>query len=107
MATLYQEDLAYIQACGFGDFARGGAAEIVRVLRSGTIPVRRVVEVGCGAGPLTAVLVDAGFQVTGIDVSEELLGLAREQCPAAQFIHSSIYDREIPACDAIVAIGSL
>ena len=77
MGNLYQEDLAYIQACGFGDFAHGSAEEIVRVLGSGMIPVRRVVDVGCGAGPLTAVLVIAGFQVTGIDVSEELLRLAR------------------------------
>ena len=105
MGNLYQEDLAYIQACGFGDFAHGSAEEIVRVLGSGMIPVRRVVDVGCGAGPLTAVLVIAGFQVTGIDVSEELLRLARAACPAAQFIQASIFDQEIPPCDAIVAIG--
>lgn len=105
MSALYQQDLAYIQAYGFRDFARGAAAEIVRVLRSGTIPVRRILEVGCGAGPLTTILVDAGFAVTGIDLSSELLSLARTVCPGAQFIHGSIYEHALPACDAIVAIG--
>ena len=80
MASFYQEDLAYIQATGFADFARSAAPEILGILRSGTIPVRRVFEVGCGAGPLTVVLVDAGFQVIGIDVSGDLLRLARTAC---------------------------
>jgi len=105
MVSLYREDVAHIQAVGFGDFARSAAPEILRVLRSGAIPVRRVVEVGCGAGPLTAVLVSAGFEVTAIDVSGELLRLARAASPVAEFVEGSIYDVEIPACDAILAIG--
>lgn len=105
MASFYQEDLAYIQATGFADFARSAAPEILGILRSGTIPVRRIFEVGCGAGPLTVVLVDAGFQVIGIDVSGDLLRLARIACAAADFIEGSIYDQRIPACDAIVAVG--
>ena len=105
MGSLYHEDLAYIQAAGFGEFARSAAPEILRRLRSAANPVRRIVEVGCGAGPLTAVLVDAGFQVTGIDLSPELIRHARVACPAAEFIQGSIYDLKIPACDAILAVG--
>jgi len=101
----YREDLAYIQAAGFGEFAREVAREIVRLLRSAAIPVRRIVEVGCGAGPLTAALLDAGFEVTGIDVSAQLLRIAQNECPKARFIHGSIYDQAIPACDAILATG--
>jgi hypothetical protein len=48
----YQEDLAYIQSVGFGDLARGAAPEILRRLRAAHCPVRRIVDVGCGAGPL-------------------------------------------------------
>lgn len=104
MSSLYQPDLAFIQASGFADFARGAAPEIVRQLSSaGT--VRRVVDVGCGAGPLTAALAHAGFEVTGIDVSTELLRFARAVCPSAHFIPGSIYDQRIPACDAILAVG--
>jgi hypothetical protein len=49
--------------------------------------------------------VDAGFEVTGIDVSPELLRIARTACPEAKFLLGSIYTQEIPSCDAIVAIG--
>ena len=105
MDSFYQEDLAFIQSTGFADFARSAAPEILRVLRTSTIPVQRVVDVGCGAGPLTAVLADAGFQMTGIDVSGDLLRLARTACAAADYIEGTIYDQSIPACDAIVAVG--
>jgi SAM-dependent methyltransferase len=105
MNDLYQQDLAYIQAAGFGDFARSAAPEIVRRLRAASTPVQRVVEVGCGAGPLTAILMDAGFDVTGIDVSVDLVKIARAVCPGAKFRVGSIYAQEIPQCDAIVGVG--
>ena len=105
MQPLYGQDLAYIQAVAFGDLARGAAAEIVRRLRSASIPIRRVVDVGCGAGPLTAALLEAGFELTGIDISAELLRIARVSVPEASFLHGSIYEVEIPTCEAVMAIG--
>jgi ubiquinone/menaquinone biosynthesis C-methylase UbiE len=46
----------------------------------------RVLEVGCGAGPLTAWLVDHGAIVTAMDVSSSMLALARQQVgPGASF----------------------
>lgn len=103
--SLYQQDLAYIHAVGFSALAREAAPEIVRRLRAARCQVRRVVDVGCGAGPLTQALVEAGFEVTGIDCSAELLDMARAAAPTARFIHASIYDTEIPSCEAIVAVG--
>ena len=105
MHDLYQQDLAYIQATGYGDFARNAAPAVVRMVLEASIPVHRIVEVGCGAGPLTKTLVDAGFDVTGIDVSPELVHIAQIACPRARFRVGSIYAQEIPACEAIVAIG--
>jgi SAM-dependent methyltransferase len=105
MNDLYQQDLAYIQGAGFGDFARSVAPELVRILRAASIPVRRVIDVGCGAGPLTTILVDEGFDVTGIDVSTELLRIARTACPGGRFQVGAIYTQELPPCEAIVAIG--
>jgi len=102
---LYQQDLAYIQAAAYGGQARGAAPEVVRRLRNAAIAVRRVVEVGCGAGPLTEALTAAGFEVTGIDPSADLLAIARTVAPAARLVSASIYDAEIPACEAIVALG--
>ena len=102
---IYQEDLAYIQSAGFGGMAREAAPEIVRLLRDASVRVRRVVDVGCGAGPMTRALVDAGFEVTGIDTSAELLAIAQADVPEARFIHGSVYGVEMPPCEAIVALG--
>jgi len=105
MESLYRRDLAYIQAEAFENLARGAAEEIVRRLKSSRAPVRRVLDVGCGAGPLAKMLADAGFDVTGIDPSAELLKLARANVPQARFIHISAYDVEVRNYDAIVAVA--
>jgi len=105
MESMYRRDLAYIQAVGFGSLAAGSAAHIVRILKSAGTRIRRVVDVGCGAGVLTKALVEAGFEVTGIDVSAELLEIARAANPAARFLNASAYDVEIPACEAVIAFG--
>lgn len=43
----------------------------------GDVAGRRVLEVGCGSGPLTAWLLDHGAEVTAVDASMEMLDLAR------------------------------
>ncbi|MDQ3643071.1 MAG: class I SAM-dependent methyltransferase [Actinomycetota bacterium] len=45
----------------------------------GEVEGRRVLEVGCGAGPLTAWLIDHGAVVTAMDVSPAMMRLARER----------------------------
>lgn len=46
---------------------------------------RRALDAGCGAGrPLTRHLVEAGFAVTGIDLSAGMLELARQAVPEAR-----------------------
>ena len=43
-----------------------------------TIPNPRILDVGCGGGILSAALARAGAQVTGLDVSEALIMVARQ-----------------------------
>ena len=105
MQPLYQGDLAYVHAVAFETLANGAAGEIVRRLRSSGAPIRRVMDVGCGAGALTKALVDAGFDVTGVDTSVELLKLANARVPTAHFVHASVYDVQIRDYDAVVALG--
>jgi SAM-dependent methyltransferase len=48
-------------------------------------------DVGCGSGGrIVAALLDAGFQVTGIDVSEAMIEYARKRHPDSDFIHGDI-----------------
>jgi SAM-dependent methyltransferase len=105
MTPFYNRDLAYIQAAAFGKLAQSAAPEIIRRLESASVQIRRVVDGGCGAGPLTAALANAGFQVTGIDTSAELLSIARTAVSKAHFLHRSVYKVQIPSCEAIVALG--
>jgi ubiquinone/menaquinone biosynthesis C-methylase UbiE len=51
----------------------------------------KVLDVGCGAGvPVAKFLVEAGFEVVGIDFSEKMLKLARKNVPQATFIRKNM-----------------
>jgi SAM-dependent methyltransferase len=103
MVRLYDEDLAFIQASGFGELATAAAAAIIPTLRARG--ARRVVDVGCGAGVSTKALVDAGFDTLAIEPSAALLDIARRTAPSARFEQASAYDCTLDACDAILSIG--
>jgi SAM-dependent methyltransferase len=45
----------------------------------------RALDVGCGTGPISAVLVERGYTTLGIDVSETAVKLARARVPGATF----------------------
>lgn len=50
-------------------------------------PGAAVLDLGCGAGVATAHLDRAGFFVTALDASAELLAVARRLTPGATFVH--------------------
>jgi trans-aconitate methyltransferase len=46
-----------------------------------------ILDVGCGAGmPIARYLIDRGFSVVGIDASEAMLEIAKQQVPEARFV---------------------
>jgi ubiquinone/menaquinone biosynthesis C-methylase UbiE len=52
-----------------------------------------VLDLGCGAGiPVTKLLIDYGFNVIGIDFSENMLNLAIKNVPEARFIKKNMTD---------------
>lgn len=51
----------------------------------------KVLDVGCGAGvPVAKFLVEAGFEVVGIDFSEKMLKLARKNVPQGTFVRMNM-----------------
>jgi SAM-dependent methyltransferase len=49
-------------------------------------PPTRVVDLGCGTGTLTRLLVDEGYDVAGLDLSPEMIRRAREKVPESTFV---------------------
>ena len=54
-------------------------------------PGSSILDLGCGTGvPTAKLLTEAGHSVVGVDVSEGMLRLAREQVPGADFRHENV-----------------
>ena len=104
-SEFYAADLAYIHDAGFGGDARKAAPGVIRRLREIGRSGARIVEIGCGTGILTQKLVQAGYQVVGIDLSPAMIRLARGRAAGAKLRVASWVDFTPPACDAIVAVG--
>ena len=67
----------------------------------------RILEVGCGTGSYTKILLERGYEVTAVDISEDMLKIAREKC-ACKFIEGDIRDITInerfDTCIAMFAV---
>ncbi len=59
-------------------------AEVLRRLAVG--PGTRLLDVGCGSGFAARMAAGLGASVTGLDITPELLALARERVPGATFV---------------------
>lgn len=73
-------------------------------------PGARVLDLGCGTGvPTAGMLVESGLEVVGVDVSTEMLTLARRNVPAGRFVAMDLLqlDRSLGDFDAVVAFFSL
>jgi SAM-dependent methyltransferase len=79
-------------------------------LRERLRPGARVIDLGCGTGlPTVRQLADAGFEVTGVDISPVMCELARRNVPDARIVEGGLLealDGET-RYDAVVAFFSL
>ena len=105
MAEAYKDDLAYIHDVGFGDFARNSAPGLLSVLRQADITTGLVVDLGCGSGLWARELVDAGYDVLGIDISASMIEIARRRVPQGKFQMGSLLKSKLPQCAAVTSLG--
>ena len=107
MGEWYGEDLAYIHDVGHADFALGSAPGIREVLEHHGMGGGLIVDLGCGTGLLARELVDAGYDVLGIDISGAMIEIARQRTPEADFRVGSLFEVGIPRCGAVTAISEV
>lgn len=91
MDCFYGEDLAFVHAEAFEALADSAAETLLQLLGQGT-PACRVLDLGCGAGPLSRRVSERGFSTWGLDLSPALIALARVRLPGAEFRCGSILD---------------
>ena len=107
MSGWYGEDLAYIHDVGHADFALDSAPGIKGILERSGIREGLIVDLGCGTGLLARELIDAGYDVFGIDISEAMIEIARKRVPEAEFRVGSLFEVGIPPCEAVTAISEV
>ena len=66
---------------------------------AGDVAGRRILDAGCGSGPLSAALRDRGAIVTGFDSSAGMLELARRRLGAGADLHVADLGRPLPFPD--------
>ena len=103
----YGEDIAYIHDVGHAEFALRSAPGILEILDRSGIGDGLVVDLGCGSGLWARELVDAGYRVVGIDISEAMIELSRKKVPEAEFRVGSLFEVEIPRCQAVTAMSEV
>ena len=68
---------------------------------------KKILEVGCGTGNYTKILLERGYEVTALDISKDMLKIARRKC-ACEFIKGDIRSVSITdnfdACIAMFAV---
>jgi|GraSoiStandDraft_24_1057298.scaffolds.fasta_scaffold11423_5 SAM-dependent methyltransferase len=101
----YGRDLAYVHDQAFGHLARAGAETLMRLLERQGFDSGLTVELGCGSGITAQLLTEHGYDVLGVEVSPDLVEIARDRAPGASFLNVSLLDAELPSCVAVAAIG--
>jgi len=107
VAGFYRDDLAYIHDVGHADFALRSAPGILEILGENGVPDGLVVDLGCGSGQWARELLQAGYRVLGIDISEAMIEIARQKAPGAEFRVGSLFEAELPPCDAVTAVSEV
>jgi SAM-dependent methyltransferase len=101
----YGQDLAYVHDQAFGHLARAGGETLLRLLARQGFESGLTVELGSGSGITAQLLTESGYDVLGVEVSPDLVDIARGRAPGAEFVNASLLDAEIPSCVAVAAIG--
>ena len=106
----------YAQAAELYDLLYAGQKDYVaeakllgRLVRDARPTAQSVLDVGCGTGAHARALLNAGFQVAGVDLEPAFVEIARARCPEGQFQVGDMTTLKLPArFDAVTCLfGSI
>jgi SAM-dependent methyltransferase len=92
---------------------RGETEFVERIIRPHVYDPRRVLELGCGTGVHGIMLAERGYDVVGVDISDEMLGVASQRLagqPAeiaarVHFVRGDVRDARVEGrFDAVLAL---
>jgi SAM-dependent methyltransferase len=103
----YAADLTFVHDVGFTNYVRSAVPFLVAHLVRGGGGQETIIDLGCGTGVWCAELLTHGFDVVGIDLSPDMIELAKTRAPQARFICGSLHTCDLPPCDGVTAIGEV
>ena len=103
----YRQDLASTHDEGFTVAAQNAAIKTLEELIRLGLTEGTVADLGCGSGTLLASMDEAGYGVFGVDISEDMIDLARKRVPAGSFVVDSILSVDLPECLAVTATAEV
>jgi SAM-dependent methyltransferase len=106
LLMFYGEAQAAIHHERFGKLAGFAAEDLIDLLHGSDIGRGTVVDLGCGSGIAARRLFDAGYDVMGVDISPDMINIARQAAPSASFSVGTLYDFQLPIdCVGVLASG--
>jgi len=84
LAKGYYEARKYNQGMGYFYNCLSEWPSTLKLL--GNVRGKKILDVGCGPGLYASLLIKKGAVVKGMDISKELIGIAKKEAPAAEFI---------------------
>lgn len=96
-------------AFGWNYYPESFAQLLLRWIEEQKIPVKDMLDIGCGTGVLCSILEEHGIRTMGMDLSHGMIAMAREKYPHIPFEQGNMitwrpeksYDLVTSTCDAI------
>lgn len=80
---------------------------LIQILRQYHIEDGLVLDLGCGTGKMTRLLAQAGYDMIGVDISEEMLGVARAKEADSDILYLNQDMREFELYGTVKAVVSV
>ena len=102
------DQVAYDYACLEGDL-KWPRMQWIKILLNRLEPSSSLLDLGCGSGDPVDIEIAKKHKVTGVDISQTQINLARQKVPNGHFIHGDAASVDFPLAsfDAVISFYTL